>query len=245
MGSKASSPSEAKRGGKRIQATRATRTDGELTRMRILDAAGQLFSTGGYAETTSKAVAEHAGVDLASINYHFGSRAGLYRAVLVDAHGRLVSLDDLQNIAAQDLPAPDKLRQVFEVLLQSVAKRSDLHVQLFAREVLAPSTNLRAIFATALAPKVAIVVRILSQITGIAEDDPALSRCLISTVAPCLMLLVANRRMPGPIGRLAGMSTRELVDHVHTYTLGGLQAIVIKRSSEKKQSVRRRRASPA
>ena len=42
------------------KARRAVRTDGEATRNRILEAAGELFAAGGYAETTSKAIAARA-----------------------------------------------------------------------------------------------------------------------------------------------------------------------------------------
>ncbi len=59
---------------------RALRTDGEATYNRILETAGKLFATSGFAETSSKAIAAKAEVDLASINYHFGSRSGLYQA---------------------------------------------------------------------------------------------------------------------------------------------------------------------
>lgn len=63
-------------------ASREARKDGEATRLRILEAAGELCATLGFGETSNKAVAAKAEVDLASINYHFGSRNGLYQAVL-------------------------------------------------------------------------------------------------------------------------------------------------------------------
>ena len=85
---------------------RASRTDGEATRARILQAAGELFGSRGFAETTSKAVAAHAGVDLASINYHFGSRSGLYQATLIEAHRRLFTVDALSQLVHAPLPAP-------------------------------------------------------------------------------------------------------------------------------------------
>ena len=65
------------------------RTDGQATRERILEAAGELIGANGYAQTTAKAVADRAEVSLTLINYHFGGREGLYRAVLIEAHRRL------------------------------------------------------------------------------------------------------------------------------------------------------------
>ena len=59
------------------------RTDGQATRERILEAAGELIGANGYAQTTAKAVADRAEVGVSLINYHFGGREGLYRAVLI------------------------------------------------------------------------------------------------------------------------------------------------------------------
>ena len=74
-------------------------------------------------------------------------------------------------------------------------------------------------------PKVAIVLRILSEVTGIAPGDPALFRCLLSVVAPCLVLILAGRGMPGPVQSLREMSKETLSTHVSTFALAGLEAI--------------------
>ena len=50
--------------------SRAGRSDGDLTKSKILDAAGRLIAQDGFAKTTSKAIAKLAEVDLAAINYH-------------------------------------------------------------------------------------------------------------------------------------------------------------------------------
>jgi len=52
------------------------RTDGQATRERIVEAAGELFAADGYAQTTAKAVADRAEVGVSLINYHFGGREG-------------------------------------------------------------------------------------------------------------------------------------------------------------------------
>lgn len=48
---------------------------------RILDAAEQLFAEHGFAETSLRAITSHAGVNLAAVNYHFGSKKALIQAV--------------------------------------------------------------------------------------------------------------------------------------------------------------------
>lgn len=48
---------------------------------RILDAAEQLFAEKGFAETSLRLITGKAGVNLAAVNYHFGSKKALIQAV--------------------------------------------------------------------------------------------------------------------------------------------------------------------
>ena len=54
----------------------------DATRERILDAAVALFAASGYEATAVRAIVQRAGTNLNSINYHFGGKLGLYKAVL-------------------------------------------------------------------------------------------------------------------------------------------------------------------
>lgn len=48
---------------------------------RILDTAEQLFAERGFAETSLRSITSRAGVNLAAVNYHFGSKKALIQAV--------------------------------------------------------------------------------------------------------------------------------------------------------------------
>src|SRR6201981_224204 len=54
----------------------------DITRECILKAAERLFADRGYEETSVRAIVTKARVNQAAINYHFGGKDGLYRAVL-------------------------------------------------------------------------------------------------------------------------------------------------------------------
>ena len=53
-----------------------------VTKERILDTAEGLFMVHGYEATSLRAITASAGVNLAAVNYHFGSKEELFQAVL-------------------------------------------------------------------------------------------------------------------------------------------------------------------
>ena len=74
------------------------------TKERILDAAEQLLAEHGFAGASVRAIASSAGVNLASINYHFGSKEALVQAVFERRirpmnEERLHLLDELEDAA--------------------------------------------------------------------------------------------------------------------------------------------------
>lgn len=51
------------------------------TKDRILDVAESLFAEQGFAATSMRTITNQAGVNLAAVNYHFGSKDGLVQAI--------------------------------------------------------------------------------------------------------------------------------------------------------------------
>lgn len=64
--------------------TKTLRSDGIEARSRLLDAALALFAEKGYAKTSTREIALAAQINIASISYYFGDKAGLYKAVFTD-----------------------------------------------------------------------------------------------------------------------------------------------------------------
>jgi Transcriptional regulator len=61
-----------------------TQARGEDTRRRILETALDLFAAQGYEGASTRQIAEGAGVNLPAIQYYFGNKEGLYRAIIED-----------------------------------------------------------------------------------------------------------------------------------------------------------------
>src|SRR5664279_2480470 len=55
------------------------------TRTRLIQAAGEVFAEVGYHAATTRTICARAGANIASVNYHFGDKLGLYTETLRDA----------------------------------------------------------------------------------------------------------------------------------------------------------------
>jgi AcrR family transcriptional regulator len=81
---------------------------GDATREQILAAAREVLAADGYTGTSTRAIAERAGVQLSLVHYHFGGKRGLLAAVLEYENERLVERQ--RELFAEQEPLADKWR---------------------------------------------------------------------------------------------------------------------------------------
>ena len=99
--------------------TRAERATNET----ILEAAAELFAERGYAGTTTRALAERAGVNEVTVFRHFKSKQGVLAAL-----GELVSRESA-GFAVAALPDPADVRRTLQALaLQEIRQAAALGV---------------------------------------------------------------------------------------------------------------------
>ncbi len=88
------------------------------TKERILNAAERLFGEHGFAGTSLRAITKEAGVNLAAIHYHFGSKEALLLAAL-DRYAapvnqqRLQLLQEAEDAVGEDLPSVERILEIF------------------------------------------------------------------------------------------------------------------------------------
>ncbi|MBL0480674.1 TetR/AcrR family transcriptional regulator [Aeromonas veronii] len=145
------------------------------TKNRILDAAEVLFAERGFADTSLRLITSEADVNLASVNYHFGSKKELIQAVL----DRYLSLfmPDL-DVRLRVLMEQEQLTllQLFESFVEPLMKLSAVRangpaifMQLLGRGYIDSQGHLRRFITAHYGP-------ILQRITqAISKANPALS----------------------------------------------------------------------
>jgi AcrR family transcriptional regulator len=118
--------------------TRIKRRDPERTREAILDAAENLFVDRGYGRTTMEAIGHSAGVSRGAPGYFFGSKLGLYHAVVERLLTRqLGSYAELRNRGA-DITLEEIIRALAATWRDPETIRAR---RLMLWEVLDPRTN--------------------------------------------------------------------------------------------------------
>lgn len=172
-----------------------SREDGEATRRQILGTAVRLFAEHGYADTTSKMICREAGVNIAAVNYYFGSRDDLYRAVLDDVHEHIVNERQMELITSAELPVEEKLERVLDAYIGAAYDGQSWYARIWAHELIAPSPLGGVDFLKGTLSKERSIGSLLSEMTGIPLDDPALQCCIITVMAPYLLMLCVQRDM--------------------------------------------------
>ena len=87
---------------------------------RILDAAEKLFAEHGFAETSLRSITSKAGVNLAAVNYHFGSKKSLIQAVFSRFLDPFVGNLSTALVSYQNANAAIDLEEVLHLLVDQV-----------------------------------------------------------------------------------------------------------------------------
>jgi AcrR family transcriptional regulator len=120
--------------------SRGRRSDGELTRSRVLDAAVQCILEQGYYQASSNAIARRAGVTWGTIQHQFGSREGLLLDLLKERWH--LFQDDLRAATVTGVTLEQRLSSVLDVLERWYGAPEYLvHVQIFLDLSSDPATS--------------------------------------------------------------------------------------------------------
>ena len=170
----------------------SSREDGRETKARIIEAAGPLFAQHGYDGTTSKEICQKAGVNMAAVNYHFGSRDGLYVAVLEEVQDYLVNVDVLKKLAQQEGSPRQKLERFVDYFIEDAFRRNDWHVRVWIQELLHPSTYIQNIISQKGLPKFYVSSGVLQQALGYDTADIGFYSAYLSLIAPFTLAFLAQ-----------------------------------------------------
>jgi|SRR5271169_150973 len=159
------------------------------TRHAILDAAEECFAASGFTSATTRQVAARAGVNVATLHYHFGSKEKLYRAVL-DA----VAREEIPLLARGETPA-ERLSSAVEALWDFGAAHPALPRLSVLHRLAGPAAAAGALDAPG-DPRAALLERTLAQTDARPPLPPAETARLILAFLDGALVLAQEGRGP-------------------------------------------------
>lgn len=151
----------------------------DTSRARLLHSGLRLFAAQGFAKTSTRELAEDAAVNIASISYYFGDKAGLYRAVFLEPMG--TQADDIARYSGPELSLPQALAGLYAGFLEPL-KQGDvarLCMKLHFREMLEPTGLWEEAIAHGIKPMHDALLALLCRHFGLATADDDLQRLAV------------------------------------------------------------------
>ncbi len=197
-------------------------------REKILDVAEEFFREGSFVDVSVRDLTEKAGVNVASVNYHFGSKRKLYLEVLrrIFASFAQMKITKLGQEFPQD-KAPD-LRKLIETYVgiylgsEEALQRTQGFLSLIARELSDDSDAMELLMEELVIPVNALMKQAIHKARP-QMDEKHIALCLSSITGQAFHFA----RCPAAIQSLTGETPSEtqpgdLAKHIVEFSLRGI-----------------------
>jgi AcrR family transcriptional regulator len=210
----------------------------DRTRSRLLEAAGEIFGELGFHHATVRQICARAGTNIASVNYHFGNKTGLYTEVVRQSM-RAARLDQVRVALDQHASPDELLRSAVKARLESLWGQDleDWHFRIIMHELAKPTPAMNQIVAEAIRPVYARLREVVGKVLGLASDHQKTRLCAHSIMGQIMFYAFARpviRRL-WPEMKMTGPQVVMIADHIADFSLAYLRTAGAKSTAPAKQ----------
>jgi TetR/AcrR family transcriptional regulator, regulator of cefoperazone and chloramphenicol sensitivity len=151
---------------------------------RLLFEAARIFAEKGFDAASTREICLAAGANVAAIHYHYGDKAGLYRAVLRASIERVVT--EFPVPAPHGVPPlAESMRDFLRAFLVPMCgdETSQWFSRIHLRETLEPTPMMQDVIGEFVLPHFRNLVAVLAQHCGVIEPDDELHRLAFAITA--------------------------------------------------------------
>ncbi len=204
----------------------AIREDGKETRLRLLEAACEVFAEKGYRNAKVADICQKAGANVASVNYHFGDKATLY----VEAWQHAFQIKPEMDVPEPPgMPPEERLRLQIHFLIQHHTEQGAMgqFTRLYLMELASPTGLIQNVWHRLIDPRRQKLLDVIHVLLGGSACEETILFCEMSIINQCRALLTTR---PDDIEYLLkqpltpDLITR-LAEHVTRFSLAGIKAV--------------------
>lgn len=199
------------------------------TRDKVLATAIEVFAEHGFRKATVREIAARSGANLNAVNYYFGDKQGLYRAVLETAHASVEKDEELGRARDTTLTAADRLRAfIGSFLKRTLAGPPTAQIgRLMTMEMAEPTDALDMVVDQFIRPRFLLLSQIVRQLVGEQVPQRRVDFCTQSVIAQCVHLVIGRPITTRLMSHLSYSpeDLEALTRHVTDFSLHALERI--------------------
>jgi len=199
------------------------------TRQRVLEAAGTLFATRGFHETTTLDICRLARANGAAVNYHFQTKENLYVHVWRHAFERSLVAHPPDGGVSSCASAEARLRGRIRALVERMLDPASIDLDIVGMEMTHPTGLLCEVIHRCVEPLYQGITDHVRELLGGGAAEQEVALCAMSVHAQCFTvhrerrnLRVGARGAPPP-PPWAGVGASALAEHICRFSLAGIR----------------------
>lgn len=200
----------------------------ELTRDKLIEAAGEVFAERGYRAATIREICGRAGANVAAVNYTFGDKMGLYTEVL--RHSVRAAQTAAMSAALDSKLSPeDTIRGVIRARLMSLCReaRPDWQIRLVMHEFSHPTPAMGRVVDEGMRPIYDHMRHAVAKIIGLPADHET-TRLSVNSIVGQILFYTFSRPVLShlqPELKLTPNQLERIADHITDFSLTYLKKV--------------------
>ena len=216
-------------------------TEDRKIKNRLLDAAEELFCQKGFASTSIRDITKKANSNVASVNYHFGSKEDLYLAVFKRhlnelRERRISSINKAMSEGESKATLENLLREFSKSFIEPLVgtNRTERLITLVAREMLDPHLPKNLFYEEMIKPVITVMEPALIKLCPGLDSHKAFMS--IQSVVGQLIHIIHTQQMFAYSPRVDefAFDIDKTIEHIVAFSAAGIRSLAETKKSKNK-----------
>lgn len=197
------------------------------TRHKLLEVAGEVFAERGFRDATIREICERAGVNVASINYHFRDKFQLYLETIGYVQKYAFERFQIENENKHAETSEERLHYFIKcmVLRMFDEGRPAWHCRLWMREMVEPTEALDRIVDNVIRPQFDELKSIIRSFAKESSEEDSVKLVARSVIGQCLFYHHSRAVLErlNPEFKFDQAYANKIIEHIYQFSHAGIK----------------------